>query len=310
MAEAVIDFSGVSKNYGAVKAVDAMSFTVERGDMVGFLGPNGSGKTTTIRLMNGVIFPDAGQIRVNGLNTVKQGDLIRRRTGVLTETANLYEHMTVAENLSFFAELYNVPTAAARTRVAGLIERFDLGEKQGQKVAALSTGLKKRVALAKALIHEPEILFLDEPTSGLDPEAARDIIGLLRALNDSGVTVFVCTHNLREAEHFCRRFVFLDRGRILESGALGDIEKKYTAPTDVRIEFTGELPEKALSDRPRETDPRGGVVFHLSSRLQIPELVRELAAAGANIFDVSALNSNLESLYFEIRGKSDERKDH
>lgn len=306
MEQSIIEFCGVTKRYGNVLAVDGMSFTVRRGEILGFLGPNGSGKTTTVRLVNGVIDPESGEIRVFGLDSRKDGETIRARSGVLTETAALYETMTVEENLRFFAELYRVPQNAVKGRIDELLERFHLEEKRGAKAGALSTGLKKRASIAKALIHSPELLFLDEPTAGLDPEAAREIVEYVRHLNDNNVTVFVCTHNLAEAEHFCSRFVFLERGRILESGTVEELERKYVAEIELLVETAPgaalPLPEGCVEMRRNGS----GVVVRLPGKARIPSFLREVSRA-ADIYGARVLNSNLEALYFEIRRHGNER---
>jgi ABC-2 type transport system ATP-binding protein len=299
MSQEIITFQGVTKRYGDVLAVDGMSFDVRPGEILGFLGPNGSGKTTTVRLMNGVIFPDAGGISVCGFDTRREGGAIRARSGVLTETAALYENLTVEDNLKFFAELYAVPREKVQGRVDALLGQFHLADRRAAKVGALSTGLKKRAAIAKALIHEPELLFLDEPTSGLDPEAAREIIEHIRALSGGRATVFVCTHNLAEAEHFCTRFIFLDRGRILEAGTLEELESKYVAEIELLVELApgaeARLPEGYAWRR-----HSGGAVVTLPGKAKIPAFLRELSQA-VDVYGARVLNSNLEALYFEIR---------
>ena len=298
MEEQIITFEGVSKRYGEVLAVDNLSFAVRKGEILGFLGPNGSGKTTTVRLMNGVIAPDSGKITVAGLDTVAQGDQIRRRAGVLTESAMLYENMTVEDNLKFYAELYGVQAGKVNARIDELLEQFRLTAKRKAKVGSLSTGLKKRAGIAKALIHSPDLLFLDEPTSGLDPEAAREIIEYVRELNGGDVTVFVCTHNLAEAEHFCTRFVFLDRGRILESGTLAELEERYVAEIELLLDLAPgtALPQGIAHERVSAT----AAVVKLAGKAKIPAFLREVSAQ-TDVYGARIRNSNLEALYFEIR---------
>jgi ABC-2 type transport system ATP-binding protein len=301
MQESIISFEGVTKRYGEVLAVDDMSFEVKPGEILGFLGPNGSGKTTTVRLINGVIFPEKGSISVAGYDTRKSGEAIRARSGVLTETASLYENLTVEQNLRFFAELYGVEEARVGERIGTLLGQFRLEGKRAAKVGTLSTGLKKRTAIAKALIHEPDLLFLDEPTSGLDPEAAREIVEHIRELNFGRATVFVCTHNLAEAERFCTRFVFLDRGRILESGTLEELESKYVADVELLVEASPEAVSKLPEGYAYEPGT-GGAVVRLPGKRSIPDFLRK-ASQATDIYGARVLNSNLEALYFDIRRK-------
>jgi ABC-2 type transport system ATP-binding protein len=295
-----ISFNNVAKRYGTVQAVSGMTFTVEPGEILGFLGPNGSGKTTTIRLLNGVIFPDEGSIQVAGLDTRHNGSAIRARSGVLTETASLYENLTVEQNLKFFSELYNVAPEKVGKRIGELLELFRLSEKRTAKVGSLSTGLKKRAAIAKALVHEPSLLFLDEPTSGLDPESAREIIDYIQQLNSANTTVFVCTHNLAEAERFCTRFIFLDRGRILESGTLEELEARYVAEIDLLVDLSPHANPKLPQGFEYQPYSGNGILVKLPGKQRIPAFLRELAQT-ADIYGARVLNSNLEALYFDIR---------
>lgn len=300
MGEPIISFEHVSKRYGDVVAVDDMSFDVRAGEILGLLGPNGSGKTTSIRLMNGVLQPDSGAIRVAGMDPTSQGAQVRMRAGVLTESANLYEHMTVEDNLTFFGRIYGVYEGDIRGRIDTVLGQFSLEQKRKAKVGALSTGLKKRAAIAKALLHQPDLLFLDEPTSGLDPEAAREMIERIRELNANGVTVFVCTHNLAEAEQFCTRFVFLDKGHMLETGTLEELEQKYVAEIVLRVE-TPRTGDWKLPQGVQAQPVRGGFTVKLPGKAAIPPFLRQVSAE-QDIYGATIENSNLEALYFAIRG--------
>ena len=302
----ILTMNQITKRFGSVCAVAELSLAIAPGEILGLLGPNGSGKTTTVRLLNGVISPDQGSIEVMGYDSVRDGNAIRALSGVVTETAALYEHMSVWENLAFFAALYGVSKEDAKKQGDILLDRFGLAERRRQKAGALSTGLKKRLAIAKALIHQPRILYLDEPTAGLDPEAARDLIGYIKELNREDLTVLVCTHNLAEAEHFCNRFVFLDQGRAIESGTLGELEQKYAGAIQLRVDYRGDLagalPADAASTPLPDTAAMASALVTVSSRQQVPGLIRALSA-GVDIYRVEQVNSGLEALYFDIRRK-------
>ena len=236
----VISIRNVKKNFGDVRALSGLSLHVAEGETLGLLGPNGSGKTTTVRLLNGIIYPDEGEISVFGLSPLQDGQKIRMHTGVVTETAALYENLTVHKNLVFFGQLYGFSVEDASKKADELLSLFLLTEKKNEKAGNLSTGQKKKLAIARALVGDPKILFLDEPTSGLDPEAAKGIITLIKELKQRQVTVFVCTHQLNEAEHYCDRYVFLDKGSVLESGSIGELEKKYIKDVVLEVQFTGD----------------------------------------------------------------------
>lgn len=296
----VVSIKNVSKNFGEVHALSKLSLYVSEGETLGLLGPNGSGKTTTVRLLNGILYADGGEIKVFGLSPEESGQEIRSRSGVVTENAALYENLTAHKNLAFFGELYGLDPAAAQKKADELMEAFSLQDKRNEKAGNLSTGQKKKLAIARALIGEPSILFLDEPTSGLDPEAAHGIVRLINELKARKVTVFVCTHNLNEAEHYCDRYVFLDKGTALEQGTFAELEKKYLKHAVLEILAKGDVPadfkypwsvkeEKLIVELPDEKD--------------IPDVVRRLSAA-MDVYAVKKQNSSLESLYFEIRRKA------
>lgn len=307
MGDSLISINNVSKNFGTIKAIDKINVNVSRGEILGFLGPNASGKTTTVRLLNGVIFPDEGSVIVKGLDSLKNGEEIRRISGVLTETASMYENMTAEENLKFFADIFRVPCDIAKNRISELLEQFGLADRHSQKVGNFSTGLKKRLGIAKAMLHNPEILYLDEPTSGLDPESSRDLIEYIKKLNRGNMTVFVCTHNLAEAEHFCTRFVFLDHGRVIESGTLAELEDKYSGVIQLRIDYKGQLknamPEGISYKRIDGELHCDSVLLNIPSKRQVPAVIREISDK-IDIFRAEPTNSGLEALYFEVRGRA------
>ena len=206
-----IQTRNLTKRFGDFTAVDGVTFSVERGEVVGYLGPNGSGKTTTIRMLLGLLRPSAGEARVLGFDAHSQTEKIRARTGYMSQKFALYGDLTVRENLTFYAGVYGVRDGG---RVDAVLEQVGLREVQKERVEALSTGWRQRTALGTAIIHEPELLFLDEPTSGVDPNARRAFWDLIYALVEEGVTVFVTTHYMDEAE-YCQRVGIMRQGRLL-----------------------------------------------------------------------------------------------
>jgi ABC-2 type transport system ATP-binding protein len=205
-----------------VLALQDLSLSVEKGEIFGFLGPNGAGKSTAVRLLNGALTPSAGEALVLGRPAGEEE--IRRRTATMGETAQMYDSLSVGENLLFFAQLYDVPVREAERRIAELLERMKLGGKRDLKLGTFSTGMRKRVQLARVLLHRPDVLFLDEPTSGLDPESSREVTALIRELAaEQGTTVFLCTHNLPMADEICDRFGFLHAGRLVRSGSRAEL---------------------------------------------------------------------------------------
>lgn len=213
---------GLVKRFGDLVAVDHVDLSVPRASVYGFLGPNGSGKSTTIRMLCGLLTPSAGDIGVLGLRIPEQADALRFRIGYMTQRFSLFEDLTVRENLEFLAAVYGLSRAATRTRVDALVERYHFADRQKQLAGTMSGGQKQRLALAGAVIHEPELLFLDEPTSAVDPESRRDFWESLFELADAGTTLLVSTHYMDEAER-CHRIAILDRGVLVADGAPGDL---------------------------------------------------------------------------------------
>ena len=212
-----IHVRGLSKRFGQLLAVDHVDLDVPRGRVYGFLGPNGSGKSTTIRMLCGLLTPSEGDIEVLGLRVPQQAEALRRRIGYMTQAFSLFADLTVGENLEFIAEILGVPRERKRARIAELLERYHLADRRKQLAGTMSGGQKQRLALACAVMHEPELLFLDEPTSAVDPESRRDFWEALFELTDAGTTLLVSTHLMDEAER-CHRLAILDRGRLVADG--------------------------------------------------------------------------------------------
>ena len=208
---------GLTKRFGQLVAVDHLDLTVNRGEVYGFLGPNGSGKSTTIRMLCGLMLPSGGEIDVLGCKIPRDAEALKRRIGYMTQKFSLYEDLTVEENLSFLASVHELSGAAARARIAELLERYWLTDQRKQLAGTMSGGQKQRLALAGTVLHKPDLLFLDEPTSAVDPQSRRDFWDSLFALADAGTTLLVSSHYMDEAER-CTRLAILDAGKIVADG--------------------------------------------------------------------------------------------
>lgn len=209
---------GLSKRFGELLAVDDVSLSVPKGAVYGFLGPNGSGKSTTIRMLCGLLTPTAGEIEVLGLHIPAQAEALRKHIGYMTQKFSLFEDLSVRENLEFIAAIQDVPRARIAARIDELIAQYHFSDRQRQLAGTLSGGQKQRLALAAAVVHQPELLFLDEPTSAVDPESRRDFWERLFELADAGTTLLVSTHYMDEAER-CHGLAILDRGRLVADGS-------------------------------------------------------------------------------------------
>lgn len=213
---------GLTKRFNKLVAVDHVDLSVPKAHVYGFLGPNGSGKTTTIRMLCGLMTPTEGEIEVLGLKLPKQAEALRRRIGYMTQKFSLFEDLSVRENLEFLAAVQDIPRAKAVARIDELVERYHFSDRQKQLAGTMSGGQKQRLALAGAVIHSPELLFLDEPTSAVDPESRRDFWEKLFELADGGTTILVSTHYMDEAER-CHRLAILDRGVLVADGSPAEL---------------------------------------------------------------------------------------
>jgi ABC-2 type transport system ATP-binding protein len=222
MNHAAIDVHGLVKRFGGRVAVDHVSMRVEPGEIAGFLGPNGSGKTTAIRTLCGLLTPTAGEVSVLGLEIPRQAESLRRRIGYMTQKFSLYEDLTVLENMQFMARVYGIGRGAAGERIEELLQRYALGNMRHRFASAMSGGQRQRLALAVATLHRPTLLFLDEPTSAVDPENRRDFWEKLFDLSDAGTTILVSTHYMDEAER-CHQLAILETGRLRKQGAPADL---------------------------------------------------------------------------------------
>jgi len=212
--EPAVAVAGLTKRFGDFVAVDNVTFTVAAGEIFGFLGPNGSGKTTTIRMLCGILPPTAGSGRVLGYDVARQAEQIKPRIGYMSQCFSLYEDLTVGENLTFFAGVYGVPAGERRERIAAMVRMAGLEGREGELLGALSGGWRQRLALGCAIIHRPPVLFLDEPTAGVDPLSRRQFWDMIYALAEQGVAVFVTTHYMDEAEH-CHTVALMHGGRLV-----------------------------------------------------------------------------------------------
>ena len=218
MTDAAIEARGLSRHFGDIIAVDKVDLQIPRGEIYGFLGPNGSGKTTMIRMLCGLLTPTAGEVRVLDLEIPRQAEALRRKIGYMTQKFSLYDDLTVAENMRFMARIYGLQRGAAKERIQDLLERYALTSMRDRFAGDMSGGQRQRLALAVATLHQPTLLFLDEPTSAVDPENRRDFWEKLFDLSDAGTTILVSTHYMDEAER-CHQLAILEHGRLRNQGS-------------------------------------------------------------------------------------------
>jgi len=305
--EAIIT-QGLTRCFGETLAADQLNLRVDRGEVFGLLGPNGAGKTTTVRLLAGVLRASAGRAQVLGLDVATQAMEIRRRVGVLTETPNLYESLTARDNLLLYGDLYGVPKDVLPQRVQDVLDEFGLSHRAEDLVGSYSKGMRQRLAITRALLHEPALLFLDEPTASLDPAAARMVTDTIQELScKDGRTVFLCTHNLDEAERLCDRVGVIDQGRLLAVGAPRELARQLWQRLWVEIDLHGEPSaevDQMVARMPGVLSRRmeGSRLWReLDDEEAIPEVVDAISGARGRIYGSRAREQSLEETYFEIQ---------
>jgi ABC-2 type transport system ATP-binding protein len=294
----------LSKRFGDRSAFDDVSFDVGRGEIFGFLGPNGAGKTTTVRTLGTLIAPTSGTATVAGLPlTPGNGVEIRRRIAVMPESPGLYLRLSVVENLECFADLYEL--ARPRERIEHALRAMGLTDRGRDPCGELSKGLRQRVALARALLSEPEVLFLDEPTAGLDPAAVREVHELIVGLRQRGVTIFLTTHRLEEAERLCDRVAILNTS-LRSIGRPAELRDRLFARTlIVRIATPLDEPDRVFSGIPGvdawRDDGRAGYALTVADLESVaPGVTRALVAAGADVLSIGESRHSLEDVYLEL----------
>jgi ABC-2 type transport system ATP-binding protein len=297
--DSAIRFGSVTKTFGSVRAVETLTFTAPAGAVTVLLGPNGAGKTTTVRLTTGALVADRGDIEVLGLYPKINGDEIRRRVGIVPPKPAFYDQLTGWENLRFAAQIFDSDEIAALDAA----ERFSIEDALLQEVGGYSTGMRTRLALARAVIHDPEVLLLDEPTAGLDPESSRNVLELIRELAGRGRTIVLCTHLLHEAEGIADQVVLLNNGHAQATGAPNELAGEYLGEPIVIFDAEDRSALEALDHEEGVVSVswNGAVEVTLDDLDRLPDLVTRLVQEGARLTRVEPIGTTLEELYFEMQ---------
>jgi len=313
---AAIEAHDLTRTFGSNVALDGLSFELQAGEVLALLGPNGAGKTTTVRLLNGVLRPDRGSARVLGLDPVTDGEALRRRTGVLTENAGLDDRLTARENLVYVARIRGLRGHDGDRRIDELLGRFGMIDRAEDKVQGFSTGQRKRLALARALLHDPEVLFLDEPTSGLDPTATRDVIDLIGTLaTERGRTVVLCTHFLGEAGRLAHRMAVLHRGHLQAFGRPDELAAQLWDGLDADLDLGAPADDRTLGLLGAIGGVLGAEVTATGMRVRVRDretmatVVATLVGREVPVYGAIPRTPTLEDVYFAIeerviRGKA------
>jgi ABC-2 type transport system ATP-binding protein len=305
-----IDVKELTRRFNSFTAVDRLSFEVEEGEVFGLLGPNGAGKTTTLRMLSCLISPTEGFATIAGFDIRKDPVKVRKSMGILTENPSLYERLTAYENLDFFAEAYGVNDAQERkNRIHELLEFLNLWDRRDDKVGTFSKGMKQKLAIARATVHKPRVLFMDEPTAGLDPESAKEIRDLMAQLSrHEKRTILLCTHHLEDAEKLCRRVMIMNKGKTVIVGTPDDLREKISDQPVVQVtlaslneEIVAKLQLNKLAKRVTVDVENNNLLVSVDdARQATPEIIREIVRSGGSILSVNVVRPSLEEAYLKL----------
>ncbi len=298
----IIEAYNLTKKFGEITAVDDLSLEVEKGEVLGFLGPNGAGKTTTIRMLSGIIAPTSGYAWIADCRTDGEIERLHESIGLLTETPGFYEKLSARRNLEFFAGFYS--GIDVKVKVEKYLKIMGLWDRRQSRVGTFSKGMKQRLALARALLHEPKVLFLDEPTAGLDPEAAQEVRELVKKLSNEGRTIFFSTHNLAEAEQLCHRIAVIRNKLLVIDSGQNLRHRFFRREVIIRLDNPGGTIAEAVRKLPcvedlREETDRLILVLAEPDKNR-PELVKAIVDAGGRILEVSEREHPLEEIYLKL----------
>ncbi|MGE5123336.1 MAG: ABC transporter ATP-binding protein [Acidobacteriaceae bacterium] len=298
---AAVEISHISKSFGALKAVDDVSFEVEKGEIFGLLGPNGAGKTTAIRVLLDIFKPDHGSVNILGGSMTEAK---KNRIGYMPEERGMYQDITLERCLVYLATLKGLTPLQAHDRMAGYLERFDLSTSRHKKVKELSKGMQQKAQLITTLIHEPELLIIDEPFSGLDPVNTQMVKDLLCEQRDQGVTILMSTHQMHQVEELCDRIVLIDHGRTVLYGALNDIRKQFTGHA-VIVSTPGDLPVLAGVEHV-ERHNSSAYRLNLSPEATSQDVLRKLVEAGIQVDQFEIAAPTLDEIFIRVVKQDDE----
>lgn len=306
----MLEVRGVTKSYGTLTAVTGVSFRADYGETIGLLGPNGAGKTTTVSIIAGLLSPDSGEVLIEGKRVKSDIDRVKLKIGLVPQDMALYDQLTARDNLTFFAALYSFAGAKAKQAIGDVLNLVALSDRAGDKVGTFSGGMKRRLNLAAALLHDPQILLLDEPTVGVDPQSRNAIFENLEALKKRGKTLIYTTHYMEEAERLCDRIVIIDHGKVIANDTLQELHKLLPFANVIAIDLDfpdGFEPEQMLalaevkSAELKQSTLRVGV--HDLSR-GAPGVLRWLAENGHSFHHVASEQPDLETVFLNLTGRS------
>ncbi|WP_462412724.1 ABC transporter ATP-binding protein [Neobacillus sp. Marseille-QA0830] len=303
------------KNFGQFEAVKGLSFSVEKGESFGLLGPNGAGKSTTINMITGLFPPTSGEIKLRDIDIVKRPKQAQKTIGVVPQDIALYQEMSARENLKFWGRMYNLSGKALEKSIDEVLEIIGLADRAKDKVSAFSGGMKRRVNIGAAILHQPELLIMDEPTVGIDPQSRNHILETVKRLNHEGMTIIYTSHYMEEVEYLCERVGIVDHGQLIACGTLRDLRESIGDRSRIMISFEGQMPNQheivnhlngtGLSMEKDITFQENLLtVFHKDPQTILGGLIQRITNDGVKISSVEIVEPNLESIFLHLTGRS------
>ncbi len=308
----MIEVENITRKFEKITAVENISFQIKESEIFGFLGPNGAGKTTTIRMLSALIPPTSGKITIDNKNPQKDGEYIRSITGLLTESPGLYEKISAYDNLNYYSSFYNISEKKRKDNIKKYLKMFDLWDRKDDIAGTYSKGMKQKLALSRALIHEPKILFLDEPTAGLDPESAHMVRNFIESLQKEKTTVFLCTHNLEEASSLSDRVCIIKK-KIIKIASLAELQKNKKSK-EVDIIFKGNTKKyikilKQIKEISSIEASKNKINLFLKKPETInPIIIKKLVDCGAEILYFNEIKASLEEIYLDLIKEEEKEK--
>ena len=315
----MITVKNLSKKYGSTEALKGINFSIEKGEIYGLLGPNGAGKTTTISILSTLLKHDAGEASLNGFDLVKDAQKVKRIIGVVPQEIALYQELSAYDNLIFWGSLYDIPSSSLKEKANEILKLVGLFDRKGDKIKTYSGGMKRRINIATALLHSPEIIFMDEPTVGIDPQSRNLIYEVIEKLNKDEITIVYTTHYMEEAERLCKHIGIIDNGQIIAQGTLDELREKANAKQCIVIEITNSNEKQIEADSPvskfskeESADMPGanfifknGTLRYFSTDIKndLVRLINRLTKFGFDITHIDIQRPNLESIFLSLTGK-------
>ncbi|MBC8047710.1 MAG: ABC transporter ATP-binding protein [Fimbriimonadaceae bacterium] len=294
----------ISKSFATNKAVDDVSFQIEKGQFYGLLGPNGAGKTTTILMISAIMQPDIGNILIDEKDVYKNKHTVKLKMGIVPQEIALYDEMSALDNLVFWGSLYGISKSNAKQKANELLDWIGLSDRKKDLIKTYSGGMKRRINIACALMHNPELIVMDEPTVGIDPQSRNKIYELLDELHNNKKTILYTTHYMEEAERMCDIIGIIDRGKIITQGTLQELKNKNNVDESIVIHYEGNAVDKLNGYKLKnDADKNELIIYSQHAKHDLPGIVKKCADAGITILNIDIRNINLETIFLNLTGR-------